>query len=102
MERAYIASGRAALLEDDTWGAPHPKAAVAGPRPEPPDSTLRRLSLRRGRRWTEGIGRHRGRDLSNDREGAPAAVRGRVGQVARGTIERDGRPSACREEADPP
>src|SRR5271166_2889532 len=24
------ASGRAAVLEDDTWGAPHPKAAVAG------------------------------------------------------------------------
>src|ERR1700731_4128990 len=26
-------------LEHDTWGAPPPKAAVAGPRPELPDST---------------------------------------------------------------
>jgi hypothetical protein len=32
MERAYIASGRAAVLEDDTWGAPHPKATEAPPR----------------------------------------------------------------------
>jgi hypothetical protein len=36
-------------LEHDTWGAPHPKAAVAGPRPEPPDSTLTRLSRSRQR-----------------------------------------------------
>jgi hypothetical protein len=26
-------------LEHDAWDAPHPKAAVAGPRPERPDST---------------------------------------------------------------
>jgi hypothetical protein len=47
MERAYMPPAEPPLLEHDTWGAPHPKVAVAGPRPEPPDSTLQ-LRIRNG------------------------------------------------------
>ena len=39
MERAYMPPAEPPPLEHDAWGAPHPKAAVAGPRPERPDST---------------------------------------------------------------
>ncbi len=31
MERAYMPPAEPPPLEHDTWGAPHPKAAVAGP-----------------------------------------------------------------------
>ena len=31
MERAYMPRAEPPPLEHDTWGAPHPKAAVAGP-----------------------------------------------------------------------
>ncbi len=45
MERAYMPPAEPPPLEHDTWGAPHPKAAVAGPPPEPPDSTLNGNSI---------------------------------------------------------
>jgi hypothetical protein len=31
MERVYMPPAEPPPLEHDTWGAPHPKAAVAGP-----------------------------------------------------------------------
>ena len=31
MERAYMPPAEPPSLEHDTWGAPHPKAAVTGP-----------------------------------------------------------------------
>jgi len=31
MERAYMPPAEPPPLEHDAWGAPHPKAAVAGP-----------------------------------------------------------------------
>jgi hypothetical protein len=49
MERAYMPPAEPPPLEHDTWGAPHPKAAVAGPRPEPQGSTHLRSSRPRQR-----------------------------------------------------
>jgi hypothetical protein len=49
MERAYMPPAGPLSLERDTWGAPHPKAAVSGARPEPPESTQTGPSVGRPR-----------------------------------------------------
>jgi hypothetical protein len=56
MERAYMPPAEPPPLERDVWGASHPKTAVAGPLPEPQESTHLRHSYRRQHRHDWEIG----------------------------------------------
>jgi hypothetical protein len=88
MERAYMPPAEPPPLEHDTWGAPHPKAAVAGPPARPPDSTLLRYSASHSERLFLPLKRPCRRDRGTAQAGGePTIAEAMVsGEVARSRL----------------